>query len=89
MINLRSVINHLKAQYAAEQRFGPASDLIYMPDDILMEECDAALIGSNNSYSVEDCLKEATRRGLISMPKKALVQPTFQVAVGQVPCCNS
>ncbi|MBD1909833.1 hypothetical protein [Leptolyngbya sp. FACHB-16] len=66
MVNLRSLVSHLKSQHNAGQGYGPASDLAYMPDDILMEEYDAALLGNQNSYILKDCLKEATRRGLVS-----------------------
>lgn len=66
MVNLRALVSQLKAQHTVMQGYGPASDLTYMPDDILMEECDAALLGIQNSYALEDCLKEASRRGLIS-----------------------
>ncbi|MBD1909495.1 MULTISPECIES: hypothetical protein [unclassified Leptolyngbya] len=83
MMISRSTIDSLKAQYAAEGRFGPMSDLFYLPDDILMEEYDAALLGSNHSYSMEDCWQEAIRRGLIAVTGSASAQPKFTIGLWQ------
>jgi len=71
MMVSRNVMDGLKAKHSAEGRLGPASDLFHLPDDLLMEEYDAALLGYHNSYSLKDCTKEAVRRGLVEKPKQA------------------